>query len=153
MFKVSFKEFESLVLEGVEAIPERFRSRIKNVAFLMRVRPSAMQRTRQRLRRGETLLGLYEGIPHTERGEGYGAFAVPDKITIFQEPVEAEARLLLEEQCGNSIRSYTIANREEVFRREVRKLVIDTVWHEVAHHFGLDEERVTRRERERRGLK
>ena len=155
MLNISRKEFESFVREGVEAIPERFRSRIKNVAFLVRAKPTAPQRKRHGLLRGETLLGLYEGIPHTARGEWYGGFALPDKITIFKKPIEEEALLLLEDRFSNNRHVYTIAKMTEeeeakMFQSGVQKLVFDTVWHEVAHHFGLDEEKVEEREKQRR---
>ena len=50
---------------------------------------------------------------------------------------------------SNSVRPYTIAEQEESFKKGVKMLVVDTVWHEVAHHFGLDEDAVERREKER----
>ena len=82
---------------------------------------------------------------------------MPDKITIFKKPIEAEARLLMQTQSSNSIRSYAIAKitevekakRGSVLREKVRKLVSDTVWHEVAHHFGLTEREVEEREWQR----
>ena len=127
MFKVSREEFEGFVGEGVEAIPEKFRSLIKNVAFLIDEEPSVEQRKQNHVSDDETLLGLYEGIPRPARGEEYGGLVLPDRITIFQKPIEEEA-----------------TNREEV-----RQHALETVWHEVAHHFGLDEAAVERREEER----
>lgn len=152
MPRVSLEEFESFVKEGVEAIPKKFRARIKNVAFLVHEQPTPKQRREQKLRPRETLFGLYEGIPHPARGEGYGGLVLPDRITIFKQPIEAEARFLLEEQFSNSVLQHTIAKWKEVFRNHVRQLVIDTVWHEVAHHFGLDEAGVEKRERERQNV-
>ena len=72
------------------------------------------------------LLGLYEGTPLTERNVGDG-FRLPDRITIFQRPHERMARTA----------------------RQLRKLVEDTVWHEVGHYFGMDEAEVMRAERRR----
>ena len=74
------------------------------------------------------LLGLYEGTPLTERSVGTG-FGLPDRITIFQRPHERMARTA----------------------RQLRKLVEDTVWHEVGHFFGMDEAAVERAERRRAG--
>ena len=74
----------------------------------------------------EGLLGLYEGRPLTERSVGEG-FGVPDRITIYQGPHERMARSL----------------------RELEQIVEDTVWHEVAHYFGLNESQVERAERVR----
>ncbi len=129
MFQVTLEEFESFVREGVEAIPEKFRTLLSNVAFLIEDEPTEKQRRENNLHTHETLFGLYEGVPRPARGEGYGGLVLPDRITIFKKPTE--------EAAGS--------------REGVRKIVCDTVWHEVAHHFGLDEEGVARRERERRG--
>ena len=143
------KEFEEFVSEGVAAIPEKFRALIKNVAFLVADRPTVKQREQNNLRADETLLGLYEGVPRTARGEEYGGLVLPDRITIFKKPIEEEANLVVEEQFSNNRRPSAIARPEEVFKKEVRRHVIDTVWHEVAHHFGLDEAAVKQREVER----
>jgi len=139
MFEVSQKEFETFVSEGVVAIPERFRHLIDNVAFLVDEAPTLEQLRENGIPEGDTLLGLYEGIPHTARGVEYGNLALPDRIWIFKRPIEAKA---LEDQDSPE-------TSRDVFREEVRRIVSDTVWHEVAHHFGLDEEAVERREWER----
>ena len=73
------------------------------------------------------LLGLYQGRPMAVRWVFKG-FTMPDKITIFQGPHERSART----------------------RAELEQMVADTVWHEIAHHFGMDEARVRRAERQRR---
>jgi predicted Zn-dependent protease with MMP-like domain len=67
----------------------------------------------------ETLLGLYHGIPQTKRGSGY-AGVLPDLITIYRLPIEARART--PEQLAHDVRR--------------------TVWHEIAHHFGISDERL-----------
>ncbi len=112
MFSMNLEEFEAFIREGVEAIPEKFRSRIVNVAFLADEEPTEAQRKENKLHSGETLFGLYEGIPHPARGEGYGGMVLPDRITIFKKPIEVEAALFVKEQFSNSIRSYTIAKSE-----------------------------------------
>lgn len=76
--------------------------------------------------RSPGLLGLYEGRPLTERGVSE-SFRMPDKITIYQGPHERMARSA----------------------EELRRIVAETIWHEVAHHFGLDEQQVRRAERRR----
>ena len=127
------EEFEKLVAEEFpSAIPEKFRGKISNVAFLVEQEPSLEVRTGERLGPGETLLGLYRGIPHTARGEGYGVGGVlPDTITLYQLPIEENA--------------IELGGGEDA----VRKVVRDTIWHEVAHHFGMDEHEVREREGER----
>jgi predicted Zn-dependent protease with MMP-like domain len=74
------------------------------------------------------LLGLYEGHPLTHRSVGQ-SFTFPDRITIYQRPHEQMARTL----------------------DQLEQIVADTVWHEIAHYFGMDEARVRRAERRRAG--
>lgn len=121
--------FERLVVEGFERIPKKFREKMKNVAVLVEDEPSKEIREREELGENETLLGYYHGIPITERGAFYGMGTVyPDTITIFQKPIEEMA---------------------EGDHERIREIVADTVWHEFAHHFGMDEPEVRRREQKR----
>lgn len=122
-------EFEKLTEEGFLLIPEKFRTKIKNVALLVEDEPSMEVREREGLGEGETLLGLYQGIPATERGDTYGVGpTLPDTITLFQLPIEEEAGGVPE---------------------EIRKVIAETIWHEYAHYFGMDEEEVRFREEKR----
>ncbi len=126
------EEFEKLVAEGFERLPEWVRAKIKNVALLVEDEPSQEDRRLQRLKRYETLLGLYKGIPLSARGENYGVgITMPDTITLYQLPIEDAA-----EEDG----------------RDVRDVVADTIWHEFAHHFGMDEREVREREKKREGF-
>ena len=120
------KEFEKLVEEGIAAIPERFQKLLNNVAIVTQDEPTAEQRKELELRDDEMLFGLYEGVPQTAWGRNEG-MSMPDKITIFMRATLESAR-----------------NAEEV-----RTIVRDTVWHEIAHHFGIDEDRVEELERKR----
>jgi predicted Zn-dependent protease with MMP-like domain len=120
------KEFEDLVLEEFEKLPEKFRQKVKNVALLVEEDPSEEIRKEEGLTDDETLLGLYQGIPATVRGDEYGVGPVlPDTITLFRNPILLEA-----EETGKS----------------VRDVIFETIWHEVAHYFGMGEEEVRRRE-------
>jgi predicted Zn-dependent protease with MMP-like domain len=119
--------FDRLVADAWSRIPPRFRRRMKNIALLVEDEPSPAQLARGRVPRGGTLLGLYEGRPLTQRSV-FESFAMPDRITIFQGPHERMAR--------NDA--------------ELAKLVEDTVWHEVAHYFGMDERQVRAAEARRR---
>jgi len=125
-------EFDRLVEAAYARIPARFRKRMKNVALIVESEPTPQQLARGRVPGGSTLLGLYEGRPLTTRSV-FDGFAMPDRITIFQGPHERLAPT--SEQCA--------------------RLVEDTVWHEVAHYFGMDEWQVRTAERKRRqrGLK
>jgi predicted Zn-dependent protease with MMP-like domain len=121
------REFDGLVSHACARIPARFRRRLKNLAILVEPEPSPAQLARGRVARGGTLLGLYEGRPLPSRSV-FEPFAMPDRITIFQGPHERMA-----------------SSPEHLAR-----LVDDTVWHEVAHYFGLNEREVRAAERRRR---
>lgn len=118
-------EFDRLVAAACKRIPARFRKRMKNIAVMVEAEPSAAQLAR--LSRGSTLLGLYEGRPLTERSV-FDGFTMPDRITIFQGPHERAAQS----------------------PEHLAKMVEDTVWHEVAHYFGMNELQVRTAERKRR---
>jgi predicted Zn-dependent protease with MMP-like domain len=134
-------EFENIVAEEFErAIPEQFRPHIKNVAFLVEAEPSEEVRKLEGLAEGETLLGYYHGVPMPERGDWYGMGAtMPDTITLYHLPHLEEAR-----ERYASVLQNTAINMEEIVRTVVR----ETIWHEVAHHFGMDEHEVRGREDE-----
>lgn len=139
------EQFEQLVAEGYEQIPERYREKVRNVAFIVEDEPSEEVRREHSLGPDETLFGLYTGIPITARGSDYGVgYLLPDTIIIYQKPIEAEARdLTLEGQLQ------VAQDPHGAFATLVRQIVIDTVWHEVGHYLGLDEEEVQTREQER----
>jgi predicted Zn-dependent protease with MMP-like domain len=120
-------EFDGLVAEALARIPPRFRKRMKNVALMVEAEPSPDQLARGRVPRGGTLLGLYEGRPLTRRSV-FESFAMPDRIVIFQGPHERAAH-----SPG-----------------QLAQMVSDTVWHEVAHYFGMTEAQVRAAERRRR---
>jgi predicted Zn-dependent protease with MMP-like domain len=123
------EEFERLVAEGFERLPAWVREKIKNVALLVEDEPSKEDRKAEGLGDDETLLGLYKGIPLSERGELYGVgMTLPDTITLYQLSIEDAA-----EEDG----------------KDVRDVVAETIWHEFAHHFGMDEHEVRGREKKR----
>jgi predicted Zn-dependent protease with MMP-like domain len=113
------KTFEELVAEALDSLPPDIQEKLENVEVVVEWRPSPAQMRRMRLGPGQTLFGLYEGVPLTERTSGYG-MVLPDKITIFRQPIEA--------YCQTD--------------EEVRQTVRRTVLHELAHHFGISDERL-----------
>ena len=125
------KEFEKLVAEGFERLPQWVREKIQNVALLGEDEPSREDREAEGLGEDETLLGLYKGVPLSERGELYGVgMTMPDTITLYQLPIEDAA-----EEDGTP----------------VAQVITETIWHEFAHHFGMDEGEVQEREQRRQG--
>ena len=120
-------DFDRLVADAWSRIPARFRRRMNNIAFLVEDEPSPAQLARGRVSQGGTLLGLYEGRPLTMRSV-FEPFAMPDRITIFQGPHQRLAQS----------------------PDHLAKMVEDTVWHEVAHYFGMNERQVRAAEKRRR---
>ena len=111
-------EFETLVIDAIGELPQELLAQVDNVAIVVEQWPSRTQIAEAELEHRGELLGLYEGIPLTDR-EGYN-LVLPDKITIFQGPVEA------------------MWHTREDMAREIKV----TVAHEIAHHFGIDDERL-----------
>lgn len=136
MAPVSPEYLEQIVSEEFErAVPEAFLERISNVAFLVEDEPDEDVRREEGLGVGETLLGYYRGVPHTDRGDLYGVgMVLPDTITLYRLPLLEEA-------------AHIMADGLEVdFDAALRRAVRETIWHEVAHHFGMDEGMVRHRE-------
>ena len=119
------ENFKALVVKALSDLPEEFQSRLENIDVVVEERPTPSQLATAGLKRGWTLLGLYEGVPHTERTRWYN-MALPDKITVFQKPIEAKCR------------------GEEEIAEEIKRVGC----HEIAHHFGIDDERLSRIESE-----
>jgi predicted Zn-dependent protease with MMP-like domain len=113
------RDFEQLVVEALDALPQRFRRHLQNIAVVVEEAPSRKLLESLGLWPENTLLGLYEGVPLPERGYGYGNI-LPDRITIFQRPIET--------MCFTP--------------HEIRDVVQDTVLHELGHYFGLDDEQL-----------
>lgn len=118
MFEVTDEEFSAIITEVMDELPREHMDAVKNVAIVYSDEPTPQQREQLRLRHDQSLFGLYEGIPLTRRG-GMTHFG-PDKITIFKQPMLAY------------VSSYA----------ELRQQVKHTVWHEVAHYFGLDHDQI-----------
>jgi predicted Zn-dependent protease with MMP-like domain len=112
MVEMSREDFEEAVADGLDAIPPELSREMNNVVILVEEEPPPGQEP--------TLLGLYEGTPLTERGSWWAAGALPDRITIFRGPTLRMCR-----------------TREQV----VAEVAI-TVAHEIAHHFGIGEQRL-----------
>lgn len=128
--------FRTLALEAWDAMPERYKEKVDNVALLVEDEPDEATRKEEGLHGEETLLGIYKGIPRTARGSEYGALGtLPDTITLYRLPILDEAEELTDTDTSH-------------FRENVKKVIRETLWHEVGHYFGFDEEPINRREAE-----
>ena len=107
-------KFEQLVVEALTKLPRFFKEKLDNVNVVVENWPN------QQIGHGGLLLGLYQGVPKTVRGAGY-TMALPDKITIFKGPIEL------------------VSHGDE---ETIKHVVIDTVQHEIAHHFGISDARL-----------
>lgn len=119
MYSIDDIGFERMVAWAIDDLPKEYIDNLQNVAITIEDEPSPEQRIKQKLGRDQSLFGLYEGIPRTARGNGYN-LVLPDRITIFKRPLEA---------WSNSLEELMYRTR-------------NTVWHEIAHHYGLGHARI-----------
>ena len=123
--KLTRNEFDDLVVTALKRLPKFFRKKMENVDVVIEDRASEEVLSEMELQSPYELLGLYQGVPFQRRGFYYGN-VLPDKITLFQGPIESICR-----------------TREEI-EDKVREVVI----HEVGHYFGLDDEKLRELEEE-----
>lgn len=118
MVQVSDEEFADSIDRAFDSLPKAHRTAVKNVAIVYADEPTESQREQLSLRNDQTLFGLYEGVPLAKRNgvTSYG----PDKITIFKRPIELAARSV----------------------PDLHEQVRHTLWHEVAHYFGLNHRQI-----------
>ena len=108
------QKFEEMVVKAVTELPQEFQEKLENVDVVVEDLPSARQLRKLRVRQGDQLLGLYEGVPQIMRGQGY-TLVLPDKITLFQKAIES--------RCRND--------------SELETEIGEVIRHEIAHHFGI----------------
>ena len=112
---MEIEEFEKLVDKAVKALPKKFKKAMDNVEIVVEEWPSS------NIAKGLLLLGLYHGVPKTIWGRWQG-LQIPDKITIYKGPIEFLGK-------GD--------------KDKIRELIVDTVKHEIAHHFGISDRRLS----------
>lgn len=118
MINISDKQFEEIITEAMDSLPGSYVKSLQNVAIVWEQEPTKLQRAKLELRHDQTLFGLYEGVPRPRRG---GITNLPpDKITIFKQPILFSAQDII----------------------GLKERVRHTLWHEIAHHFGLDHKRI-----------
>ncbi len=119
-------EFDALISRAMDELPQKYIKGLDNVAIVYADDPDEHQRTKTNLQSNSLLFGLYEGIPLIKRGAGY-TFVLPDKITLFKNPILAVSR-----------------TSDELFEQIKR-----TLWHEIAHYYGLNHADIHRLEHPR----
>ena len=140
---LSAKEFEKIVTDAFALVPEKFSAKVQNLALLVEDEPTAEMLQENNTPEGSTLLGLYRGIPQTERGDSYGIGAtMPDTITLFKNPIIRKAAH--DSGVGELVAWGELPT--EPLKKYIRTIVRDTIWHEIAHHFGMDEFEIGERE-------
>lgn len=122
MYNITDAEFDALVTRAMNELPKEYIEGLNNVAIVYADNPTEDQLRSAHTGGRSLLLGLYEGIPLVQRGAGY-QFVLPDKITLFKNPLIA------------------ISNTPEMFYQEVKR----TLWHEIAHYYGLSHADMDRR--------
>ena len=119
MSKFTPDEFEQLVVQALDDLPEFFQQKLQNIEVVVAEWPTPAELNAVGMKSGQLLLGLYQGVPLTKRTTNYN-LVLPDKVTIFQGPIERVCR-----------------TRSQVIRQVQR-----TVKHELAHHFGISDDRL-----------
>lgn len=113
------EQFDALITKAMDELPQEYIEGLDNVAIVMADTPTPEQKKKMKLRENSILLGLYEGIPLTQRGAGY-TFVLPDKITLFKHSI------------------LRVVNDEKALFEQIKR----TLWHEIAHYYGLDHGRI-----------
>lgn len=124
--QINDDDFAKLIADAMDELPHKYLANMDNVAIVYEDDPSPAQRKELALRCNESLYGLYQGIPLTKRGSGYN-LVLPDKITIFKNPL--------------------ISSSGDMATLKAK--IKHTLWHEIAHHYGLGHDRIHELERRR----
>jgi len=119
MLQLTDEAFDQLITRAMDELPQEYITGLDNVAIVQADEPTEEQKRKMKLDDNHLLLGLYEGIPLTQRGNGY-TFVLPDKITLFK---------------GSILR--VVRTEKELFEQIKR-----TLWHEIAHYYGLNHARI-----------
>ena len=111
-------EFDALITKALDSLPQDYIGRMQNVAIVIADEPTPQQRLELKLHCNQSLFGLYTGVPLPARGGRMSI--IPDKITLFKLPL------------------VSVSQNTQELQEQIRH----TLWHEIAHHFGLDHDRI-----------
>lgn len=115
MYEFTDEQFDAMITRAMDELPQERIKGLENVAIVMADEPTEEQIRKMNLREGMILLGLYEGIPLTQRGNNY-TFVLPDRITLFKHSI------------------LRVVHSEEQLFEQIKR----TLWHEIAHYYGLN---------------
>lgn len=121
---LSDEQFDQLISRAMDELPQEYIEGLNNVAIVMADEPSPDQVQQMKLDNNSLLLGLYEGVPLTQRGSGWSGM-LPDKITLFKQPL------------------LTVSGGDE---KGLFEQIKRTLWHELAHYYGLNHSHIGRLE-------
>jgi predicted Zn-dependent protease with MMP-like domain len=126
MLELTDERFDQLITRAMDELPQKYITGLENVAIIYEDEPSDEQKQKMKLDSHHLLLGLYEGIPLTQRGNSY-SFVLPDRITLFKNSILA------------------VVDSEEALFEQIKR----TLWHEIAHYYGLNHNRIDELENRR----
>jgi predicted Zn-dependent protease with MMP-like domain len=119
MMQMSDEQFDAFITKAMDELPQEYIRGLQNVAIVMADEPDDIQKQKLKLRHDHLLLGLYEGVPLPRR-TGNESGILPDKITLFKLPILA------------------VTHDDHSLFEQIKR----TLWHEIAHYYGLDHDRI-----------
>ncbi len=122
MYTISDEQFDRLITQAMNELPQEYITGLENVVITMADEPTPEQVKKMKLREGTVLLGLYEGVPLTQRGNGWSGM-LPDKITLFKHSI------------------LEVVQSDEALFAQIKR----TLWHEIAHYYGLNHQDMEQR--------
>ena len=119
MYKVTDEKFDELITRAMDELPQEYITGLKNVVITQADEPTEEQKDKMKLRDGRVLLGLFEGVPLTQQGNGWSGM-LPSKITLFKHSI------------------IQVTSSESEFYEQIKR----TLWHEIAHFYGVSHSRM-----------
>ena len=121
MMQLTDEQFDQLITRAMDELPQEYIKGLDNVVIVQADDPTSEQLQKMKVGQDHVLLGLYEGIPLTQRGSGFSGM-LPDKITLFKNPILA------------------VVSGDDELQEQIKR----TLWHEIAHYYGLNHSHIDR---------